>query len=252
MGIESLDELGAALGRRCREAGWAIRGPASFEWGYGWSPNITFWSGDRRVHFFFESMHGRIYVIVECGEVGPPRRAVVSRIQEVDEAFLILSQFLRKRCDFADLPGDEWLSDVPTHDERIPHPPEAEAPEAEVEPVRSAAGGVAGLTGVVLYSNDARRLARWYSEMLGAELREEGGQFAGNVGSAQFSIQSSETPIASGTRPVLLSYAVREFDGFVGDLAARGAEILGLEQTSLGKFAYTRDSDGNPIEIWGR
>lgn len=271
MQIESLADLAADLEKRIAESGWRIKGPKEFEWGYVRAANITFWTADRRVHFYFEGVHGRIYVIVECAEVGPPRRAVVGRIQDSDEAFLILSQFLRKGCDFADLPGDEWLSDVPMHDEAIPHPPDAESgeaapppraarPEAKLNlvgtaPQRAAAPApaeakIAGVAGIILYSNDARRLARWYCDMLGAELQEQGGQYMGRIGGTQLSIQESETPIASGTRPVLLSYAVSDFESYVQDLATRGADILGLDESKLGKFAYTRDSDGNPIEIW--
>ena len=34
-------------------------------------------------------------------------------------------------------------------------------------------------------------------------------------------------------------------------MAQKGAEILGLDESKLGKFAYTRDPEGNPVEIWG-
>lgn len=264
MEIDSLDDLGADLRKRIDAAHFAIQGPQHFEWGYGWSPNITFWTDDRRVHFFFESIQGRVYVIVECAEVSP-RKAVVSRIETADDAFLILSQFLRKRCAFEDLPGDEWLSDVPTHDEQVPHPPdkgqEQKAPSHEAPRDRGAEGrsgttpspGIqltgarlapaeGKVTGLVFYSNDPARLAQWYADNLGAR--------AGQLGSMLISFQKSENRVSGGS--VMFTYAVSNFDTFVADLMGRGAELLGLDENKLGKFAYTRDPDGNLIEIWGK
>jgi catechol-2,3-dioxygenase len=113
------------------------------------------------------------------------------------------------------------------------------------------ASKVAGLAGVVLFSNDAARLARWYRDMIGVDIQEQGGQYVGRLGNLQFAIQTSETPIAPGTRPAMLSYAVANFNDFVEGLAGRGADILGLDESKQGKFAYVKDGDGNPVEIWG-
>lgn len=260
MDIESLDDLGTELRKRIDAVHFAIQGPQHFEWGYGWSPNITFWTEDRRVHFFFESMQGGIHVIVECAEVNP-RKAVVSRVETPDDAFLILSQFLRKRCAFEDLPGDEWLSDVPTHDEQVPHPPDkgqeqktpvraasTPPPESRIQLTGSRLAPAEGkVTGLVFYSNDPAALARWYATNLGAKVDAN---LAGQLGSMLLSFQKSENRVTGGS--MMFTYAVPNFDVFVAELVTRGAELLGLDESKLGKFAYTRDPDGNLIEIWGK
>ncbi|MBI2899523.1 MAG: VOC family protein [Planctomycetes bacterium] len=288
--IQSLDDLNEFVKKRSTEVRLDVQGPQYFEWGYVMPPNITYWSGDRRVHFYFEGDLGRIYVKVEASEMGPPRRVVLGRIQETEEAFQILYMFLRKRCPFEKLPTEEWLPDAATHDSDIPHPPDkdkaegqaqpsappqreskggvaspapAVRPEVRISPVGSvpapaprpvpapAAAGLAAIGGFVLYSNDAAATARWYRDVLGVPLQENGGQYGGRLGSAQIIIQSSETPLAAGARGLMLSFVVTNFDAFVAGMSQKGADVLGMDESKQGKFAYTRDPEGNPIEIWG-
>ena len=66
------------------------------------------------------------------------------------------------------------------------------------------------------------------------------------------SIYRSESPIPSGTRPVMVNLRVSSFDSFVASMVEKGAELMGVDQSQLGKFAWTKDADGNPLEIWGR
>ncbi len=272
MDIDNLTDLATDLTGRAQNVRFDLKGPVTIDYGYGWSTTLSFWSADRRVHFYFEGEFGRIYVVAEAAEVGPPRRVAISRIQTADEAWSILARFLRNRCAFEDLPGHEWLADVPeTHDQQIPHPPvapkaedfqpppkgppKAAAPKTELvtpppTPVPAAAK-ITGIGAVMLYSNDPARLAKWYRDTLGLTLQEQEGRFYGAAGGAQFGIFPSQTPIPDGPRTTMVDYSVSNFDSFVADLVGRGAELLALDETKLGKFAHTRDADGNPIEIWG-
>lgn len=258
MEIQSLTELGENIRKRARDFRTEIQGPVTFDYGYGWSTSITFWSKDRRVHLYFEGIQGTVYVIVEAAEVGPPRHVRLSRIQSADEAWAVVSRFLRARCDFEELPGPEWVTSESTHDEHIPHPPEGvQAPptagtqEAAAAPPVKRAGEVLGVGAVMLYSNDPKRLAQWYRDVLGLSLKEQDGRFYGTLGKLQFGIFPSEVPIPAGQRTTMVNYAVSHFDLFVADLVGRGGELVGLDENQYGKFAHTKDADGNPVEIWG-
>src|SRR5688572_28705380 len=68
--IENLDDLGAKLADRVKEARLKIEGPVSTDLGYGGAPVLTFWSGDRRIHFSFGSHEGAVAVLIEVVDRG--------------------------------------------------------------------------------------------------------------------------------------------------------------------------------------
>jgi predicted enzyme related to lactoylglutathione lyase len=279
MYVDNLEDLGAFIVEQAKNGHFNLGGPASFDWGYDGGTNISFWHEDRRVHFYFQGMQGRIYILAEAAEVGPPKKVLISRIQSEHEAWEIVAKFLRSRCAFEDLPGDEWVSDAKMTDDRIPHPP-GETPRIgevkmdlvgglpEVKPAPAAEpsrprppqaakpasdAGVVGIGSLTLYSNDPAALSAWYGKVLGLVFTEQGGVHLASLGKEgmAFSIYKSEVPIPEGARPVMVNLRVSNFDSFVASMVEKGGELLGVDQTSLGKFAWTKDADGNPLEIWG-
>lgn len=276
--VDDIKELAKEIEITSKDSGFKIGGPAFFDWGYDGSPNVSFWYKDRRVHFYFEGVHGRIYIMVEAAEMGPPRRVRVAQIQTSEEAWAVVRKFLRQRVDYDRLPGHEWLDDFQSVDSRIPHPPEAdtepsvqlvgkiEEPASRTKPARDAGGrprppgaakpavvaNVVGIGALTLYSNDPAKLAAWYQEKLGIAFQEQEGSYTGALGTSGMavSIFRSDSPIPDGARPIMINLRVSNFDGFLEQMVSKGAEVLGMEKTKLGKFAWTKDADGNPIELW--
>lgn len=249
--IENLDDLGDQLAKRVKEAHLKVDGPVSTDLGYGGAPVVTFWSGDRRIHFSFGAYEGAVSVLIEAVDRGADGGARVGRISSEDDAWRAIDGFLGKRKSLHRLPDLGWVGEEPMNDALIPHPPariaEKTAPAAPAErasrPVSSAIGGI------ILFSNDASRLARWYGDHLGVAFKEEGGNFHGEAGDVAFGIYASGDLLAPGVR-TMLTFRVDEFDSFVEGLAASGVGVEGLDRSKRGRFAYVRDSDGNPVELW--
>jgi catechol 2,3-dioxygenase-like lactoylglutathione lyase family enzyme len=249
--IENLDELGDQLARRVKEAHLKIDGPIATDLGYGGAPVVTFWAGDRRMHFSFGSYEGAVSVLIEAVDRGADGGARVGRISTEDEAWRAVEGFLGKRRSLHRLPDLGWVGEEPMNDPLIPHPPaRLAAPPASPAPAARAARPVsAEIGGVILFSNDASKLARWYGEHLGFAFKEEAGNFHGEAGGVSFGIYASGDLLAPGVRS-MLSFRVDDFDAFVEGLATRGVGVEGLDRSSRGRFAYVRDSDGNPVELW--
>src|SRR5688572_12093359 len=256
--IENLEDRGDRIAASAKAAHLKISGPASTDLGYGGAPILTFWAGERRIHFSFGAYEGAVAVLIEVVDRGPESGARVGRVQTEEEAWRAVEGFLGRGKSMHRLPDLGWLGEQPLNDPLIPHPPIKEAPAAPAPrpaPARAAAApapapaaGVA-LGGLVLFSNDASKLARWYTEFLGIAFKEEGGNHHGEAGGLSFGIYASGDLLAPGVR-AMMTFQVPDFDAFVEGLATRGVGVEGLDRTSRGRFAYVRDSDGNPVELW--
>ncbi|HEY3225422.1 MAG TPA: VOC family protein [Planctomycetota bacterium] len=254
--IENLDELGEKLAARVKEARLKIEGPAETDLGYGGPPIVTFWSGDRRIHFSFGSYEGAVAVVIEVVDRGQESGARVGRISTEEEAWRAVEDFLGRGKALHRLPDLGWVGEEPMADPLIPHPPVKPGVKAPAAPARpapatrpAAVQGVVGLAGVVLFSNDAPKLARWYSGNLGVPFAEEAGNFHADLGGVSFNIYASGDLLTSGVR-AMAAFRVPGFDAFIEGLAARGVSVEGLDRTVRGRFAYVRDPDGNPVELW--
>ena len=195
MFVENLQDLGTFIVEQAKNSHFNLGGPASFDWGYDGGTNISFWHKERRVHFYFQGIQGRIYIITEAAQAAPDKKAVATKIQSEHEAWNIIEKFLRSRCAFEDLPGHEWLSDSPMVDDQVPHPPgdspqigdvkmdlvgnlPSEKPKEDVptrpRPPQAAVSkepaGIVGVGSLTLYSNDPASLAGWYQKVLGISL----------------------------------------------------------------------------------
>ncbi len=253
--IENLDDLGAHLADRAAQAHLKIDGPVSTDLGYGGAPVVSFWAGDRRIHFSFGAYEGAVSVLIEVVDRGAETGARVGRISTEDEAWRAVEGFLGRGKSLHRLPDLGWIEEGPINDPLIPHPPAKVAAKAAPEspPVARksppAAARDGAISGIVLFSNNASRLSHWYGENLGIRFSEEGGNFHGEAGDVSFGIYASGDLLAPGVR-AMLTFRVPGFDAFVESLAARGVNVEGLDRTSRGRFAYVRDTDGNPVELW--
>jgi len=252
--IENLDDLGAHLSDRAKSARIRIDGPLSTDLGYGGAPVLTFWSGDRRIHFSFGAYEGAVAVLIEAVDRGSESGARVGRISTEDEAWRAVEAFLGRGKSLHRLPDFGWIEEGPMNDPLIPHPPAKVAvkaappgPPARTAPAPAAAAG--SVAGIVLFSNDAPKLARWYGDHLGIAFTAEGGNFHGQTDDVSFGIYASGDLLVPGVR-TMMTFRVPDFDRFVEGLATQGVGVEGLDRTSRGRFAYVRDSDGNPVELW--
>jgi|GEM_PF-733181 len=264
--IENLDDLADHLVGRVKEAHLKIDGPVSTDTGYGGAPVVTFWAGDRRIHFSFGAHEGAVSVFIEVVDRGNESGARVGRISTEEEAWRAVEGFLGRGKSLHRLPDLGWIEEGPMNDALIPHPPAvkvseahpsrpakvAAKPAAAPPAARSAAPRAAvpaAIGGLVVFSNDASKLARWYGDNLGISFSEEAGNFHGESGDLSFGIYTSGDLLAPGVR-AMLTFRVPDFDAFVEGLAAKGVGVEGLDRTSRGRFAYVRDTDGNPVELW--
>lgn len=256
--IQNLEDLGDKLAARAREARLMIEGPAQTDLGYGGAPILTFWSGDRRIHFSFGSYEGAVAVLIEVVDRGQESGARVGRVHTEEEAWRAVEGFLGRGKSLHRLPDLGWVGEEAVNDPLIPHPPVKPAVKPPASPGTSAPPGRAArvtvaaagtIGGIVLFSNDAAKLARWYGDHLGLSFTEEGGNFHGEAGETSFGIYASGDLLAPGVR-AMVTFRVPDFDAFVEAIATKGVGVEGLDRTSRGRFAYVRDSDGNPVELW--
>jgi len=252
--IENLDDLANKLVERARTAHLKVDGPVSTDLGYGGPPIVTFWSGERRLHFSFGSHAGAVSVFVEAVDRGAAGGARVGSLSTEDEAWKIMEGFLGRGKSLHRLPEIGWTGEEPVNDALIPHPPtpppKQATPAAPARaPAPKAAATPAGIGGVVLFSNDAAKLSRWYADHLGIAFTDESGNFHGDAGGISFGIYASGDLLVPGVR-AMMTFTVPDFDAFVENLATQGVNVEGLDRTSRGRFAYVRDTDGNPVELW--
>lgn len=130
--IESFPGLTEDIGRRAKAANLNLSGPEEIQYGFGWSPTITFWVDNRRVHFYFDLFeHGVLNVDVAevhpelkitRGEVETNSLVKKTTIKTTNEAREIIDKFLRQKCDFEKLPVFSWTEDTTDVDKFIPHP----------------------------------------------------------------------------------------------------------------------------------
>jgi len=148
MKIDDLDILASDILNRVTEKSFNIQGPADIEYGFGWEPTITFWSGLRRVHFYFDINPYKEGLTVEVAEIQPGqkiRRGEIETNSNVmrgiittsDEAWEIIEKFLDQQTSFEELLNRGWIVDTLDHDKFIPNPPDVSNPANIVEITKS-------------------------------------------------------------------------------------------------------------------
>jgi len=132
-----------------------------------------------------------------------------------------------------------------------------------------------GVGGAFIFSHDARTLAQWYRDYLGMTLEgvEEYGAFYqvfygldpddhSRRLDTTFSIMPAakslppprkddhESDNMYGDQPFMVNLRVRDLDGLIAEMEAKGVAIIKRQDEVYGKFAGIRDSDGNRIELY--
>ena len=69
--IEDFPILIEDIKRRAKSANFNLNGPEEIQYGFGWSPTITFWIENRRVHFYFDFFFEKGVLNVEVAEIHP-------------------------------------------------------------------------------------------------------------------------------------------------------------------------------------
>lgn len=117
---------------------------------------------------------------------------------------------------------------------------------------------VSGISAVMIYANDPEKLAGWYEDQLGIKISEPGadGNYYGEVRDSatdvtiQFAICRACEELPCRGRAMMINYRVDHLDELMSDLTAAGVNIDRVVEDDYGKFAYIRDPEGNPIELW--
>jgi hypothetical protein len=109
-----------------------ILGPHEIQYGYGWSPSISYWIGKRRVHLYHD-MCVEIKpepLAVEIADITDEenpfvRRSYVNSIERMQD---IMERFLCKNVSVDEFSGDDWISNDLDSDKFIPDPPDGNNP----------------------------------------------------------------------------------------------------------------------------
>ena len=110
---------------------------------------------------------------------------------------------------------------------------------------------VEGVSAIMIYAEDPERLAQWYEEQLGVVTRLDpsDGNYYGDVGDVHFGIYPAEEPLPR-PRAVMVNYRVRDLSAALRGLRESGVAIERTVDESYGRFAYLRDPEGNPVELY--
>jgi uncharacterized glyoxalase superfamily protein PhnB len=131
-----------------------------------------------------------------------------------------------------------------------------------------------GIGGAFIFSNDAKRLADWYSEHLGLEFEgsaEQGAFYqtfwgldavdASRKVDTTFSIMQAKIVLEEksvdaepedmyGDQPFMVNLRVLDIDAVLESLSSKGVEAIKREDYDYGRFAWVRDLDGNRVELY--
>jgi len=118
---------------------------------------------------------------------------------------------------------------------------------------------VNGLGAVVINARDPALLAKWYRVVLGIDTQysEPYGVYytlledSVTGATIRFGIEPAKRHLSEYGRAVMLNFRVDDFNEFLQESAASGFPVERVERHDYGDFAYLRDPEGNPIEIWG-
>jgi predicted enzyme related to lactoylglutathione lyase len=121
-----------------------------------------------------------------------------------------------------------------------------------------------GIGGAFLFSNDTKRLSRWYRDCLG--MVPEGEDTECNSIYRSFEYRDLENPEIKRTiawaiipanddingkpRTGQINYRVKNLAETLSHLKSKGVAVEKTEEYPYGKFAWIKDPDGNQIELW--
>lgn len=115
-----------------------------------------------------------------------------------------------------------------------------------------------GVSAIMLYADDPESLAAWYEETLGipTQLDPSDGNRYGDIEDPEsgevvhLGIYPAPEPLAEGPRAVMVNYRVQDMDETLEALGRGGVAVESTVDEPYGRFAYLRDPEGNPVEIY--
>ena len=117
---------------------------------------------------------------------------------------------------------------------------------------------VAAVNAIMIYADRPAELAQWYQEHLGIRsvLNPGDSCYYGELGRwgdgtpVHFGIYPSPTPLGNAPRSVMINYRVDNLASTMAELQSKGICIEKTASEEYGAFAYVRDPEGNPVELW--
>jgi predicted enzyme related to lactoylglutathione lyase len=120
---------------------------------------------------------------------------------------------------------------------------------------------VIGISAVILFSEEPDELARWYTTYFQLRMEKTEAYYHAAIPVAEPSkamgsvfihlgIVPAKERMASAARPVMLNFKVGDLELALAELSEHGIEPEERMQLGYGAFAYIKDPEGNPIELW--
>jgi len=123
---------------------------------------------------------------------------------------------------------------------------------------------VNGIGGVFLYSNEAKKLAEWYTLHLGIEFLHNPAETSywmefyyrdehnpSKRLSTVFAINAARKPLGSERSECMINYRVDNLEEFIERLKARGVSAEPVKDDGEnGWFTWITDPEGNRIELY--
>ncbi len=110
---------------------------------------------------------------------------------------------------------------------------------------------VRGLSGIRIYAREPEVLASWYAARLGLDAGQA--RFCSlDEGKSNWGILPEEGSAESSmlASRCVVGYRVDGLSALVDELRAAGEELTGPEELDHGNYAWLRDPEGNPIELF--
>ena len=112
--------------------------------------------------------------------------------------------------------------------------------------------GVTGIGGFFFRAQDPHALRAWYVEHLGVGSVPDGA-WETQAGPSVFAPFPADTDYFAADRQWMLNLRVDDLDGLCATLRGAGIEVITnpeWDTPGIGRFAHTKDPEGNPIELW--
>lgn len=111
---------------------------------------------------------------------------------------------------------------------------------------------------IVIHADKPAKLSNWYATVMGIKTEFDSDEevFQGTLldpatgAQVLFGITKSNKPLGQDGRAIMVTYRVDDFDGFLDYVRSQNVAIDGVSDFPQGKFAYSTDPEGDPIEIW--
>jgi catechol-2,3-dioxygenase len=118
---------------------------------------------------------------------------------------------------------------------------------------------VTGIGAIMIYANNPVALAAWYNRILGIQTTLNHsdqchyGSLKDNRASIAipFGIYPAKQKLSEDNHAIMLNFRIDRFDELLGTLASNDVLLEGsILEEPYGRFAYIRDPEGNPIELF--